>query len=111
MFCIFCLYCSDSTKNKIKNSHFRYSTVEFRNTTSITSGSQPQTITSGLRIRFFVDTLKSEAEAEPGVENRKLFRSWKPDIVNRKLKTESGSLRFSVFRLLTDFVCLYNYEF
>ena len=25
---------------------------------------------------------------EPGVENRKLFRSWKPDIVNRKLKTE-----------------------
>jgi hypothetical protein len=25
--------------------------------------------------------------------------------------TKSGSLRFSVFRLLTDFVCLYNYEF
>jgi hypothetical protein len=24
---------------------------------------------------------------------------------------KSGSLRFSVFRLLTDFVCLYNYEF
>jgi hypothetical protein len=38
---------SDSTKNKIKNSHFRYSTVDFRYTTSITSGSQPRTITSG----------------------------------------------------------------
>jgi hypothetical protein len=25
--------------------------------------------------------------------------------------TKSGSLRFSVFRLLTDFVCLYTYEF
>ena len=41
-----------STKTKIKNSHFRYSTVDFRYTTSITSGSQPRTITSGLRIRF-----------------------------------------------------------
>ena len=29
----------------------------------------------------------------------------------RNACTESGSLRFSVFRLLTDFVCLYNYEF
>jgi hypothetical protein len=44
--------CSHSTKIKIKNSHFRYSTVDFRYTTSITSGSQPWTITSGLRIRF-----------------------------------------------------------
>jgi hypothetical protein len=29
----------------------------------------------------------------------------------RNACTKSGSLRFSVFRLLTDFVCLYNYEF
>ena len=29
----------------------------------------------------------------------------------RNVCTKSGSLRFSVFRLLTDFVCLYNYEF
>jgi hypothetical protein len=43
---------SDSTKIKIKNSHFRYSTVDFRYTTSIASCSQPRTITSGLRIRF-----------------------------------------------------------
>jgi hypothetical protein len=39
-------------KIKIKNSHFRYLTVDFRYTTSITSGSQPWTIISGLRIRF-----------------------------------------------------------
>jgi len=30
---------------------------------------------------------------------------------NRNACTKSGSLRFSVFRLLTDFVCLYTYEF
>ena len=29
----------------------------------------------------------------------------------RNACTKSGSLRFSVFRLLTDFVCLYTYEF
>ena len=29
----------------------------------------------------------------------------------RNACTKSGSLRFSVFRLLTDFLCLYNYEF
>ena len=29
----------------------------------------------------------------------------------RNTCTKSGSLRFSVFRLLTDFVCLYTYEF
>ena len=29
----------------------------------------------------------------------------------RNACTKSGSLRFSVFWLLTDFVCLYNYEF
>jgi hypothetical protein len=29
----------------------------------------------------------------------------------RNACTKSRSLRFSVFRLLTDFVCLYNYEF
>ena len=29
----------------------------------------------------------------------------------RNACTKSGSLRFSVFQLLTDFVCLYNYEF
>ena len=29
----------------------------------------------------------------------------------RNVCTKSGSLRFSVFRLLTDFVCLYNNEF
>jgi hypothetical protein len=34
-------------------------------------------------------------------------RSW----YFRNACTKSGSLRFSVFRLLTDFVCLYNYEF
>ena len=28
----------------------------------------------------------------------------------RNACTKSGSLQFSVFRLLTDFVCLYNYE-
>jgi hypothetical protein len=29
----------------------------------------------------------------------------------RNACTKSGSLRFSAFRLLTDFVCIYNYEF
>ena len=29
----------------------------------------------------------------------------------RNACTKSGSLRFSVFQLLTDFVCLYTYEF
>jgi hypothetical protein len=29
----------------------------------------------------------------------------------RNVCTKSGSLRFSVFRLLTNFVCLYAYEF
>jgi hypothetical protein len=29
----------------------------------------------------------------------------------RNACTKSGSLRFPVFRLLTDFVCLYTYEF
>jgi hypothetical protein len=29
----------------------------------------------------------------------------------RNACTKSGSLQFSVFRLLTDFVCLYTYEF
>jgi hypothetical protein len=29
----------------------------------------------------------------------------------RNVCTKSVSLRFSVFRMLTDFVCLYNYEF
>jgi hypothetical protein len=29
----------------------------------------------------------------------------------RNACTKSGSLRFSVFRLLTDFVCLYTYDF
>jgi hypothetical protein len=29
----------------------------------------------------------------------------------RNACTKSGSLRFSVFRLLTNFVCLYTYEF
>jgi hypothetical protein len=29
----------------------------------------------------------------------------------RNACTKSGSLRFPSFRLLTDFVCLYNYEF
>ena len=34
-----------------------------------------------------------------------------PKHLFRNACTKSGSLRFSVFRLLTDFVCLYNYEF
>jgi prepilin signal peptidase PulO-like enzyme (type II secretory pathway) len=29
----------------------------------------------------------------------------------RNACTKSGSLRFSIFQLLTDFVCLYTYEF
>ena len=42
------------------------------------------------------------------------FGALKSDSIHhffRNACTKSGSLRFSVFRLLTDFVCLYTYEF
>jgi hypothetical protein len=40
-----------------------------------------------------------------------VFNATFNNISVRNACTKSGSLRFSVFRLLTDFVCLYTYEF